>query len=168
MSILQTSDFLTGEYKISKDCFQDMQPYFDKYEKEALCDLLGAELYDLFIADLTAVTPQIPQTQRFTDIFEEFKVDEGNWVIKSEGMIEMLKQFVYYRFMSDIINSKNSSGVSRIQTSTSERLAYNGYNLVQAYNEGVENYRAIQWFILDERTTYLEENTQRRSYNSGI
>ena len=68
MAILDIDDFI-GEYTITEDCFNDNLPYIEKYEEQYLVDLLGGELYGLFIADLTPTTPQIPQTARFTNLF---------------------------------------------------------------------------------------------------
>ena len=74
MSIVVNTDF-KGEYNVSKNCYDLIDFYIEKYEKKYLTKLLGAELYALFIADLTVTDPQVPQTQRFIDIFDEQEED---------------------------------------------------------------------------------------------
>ena len=69
MSIVVKSDF-TGEYLIAQDQYSNIDSYIVKYEKKYLTMLLGADLYKLFIADLTPTSPQVPQNQRFIDLFE--------------------------------------------------------------------------------------------------
>lgn len=167
MSIVQTSDF-TGEYAIAEDCFTDLSPYITKYEEFYLVRMLGAELYKLFIADLTVTTPQVPQTQRFIDIFDPFQIDDDSWVKVSEGIKTMLVQFIYFHFLRDQPNKNTTGGTIRTVSSLGENLGYDGFNLIQAYNEGVKNYHAIQWFICDNEEDYEEENIQPLSFTSGI
>jgi hypothetical protein len=168
MSILQTSDF-TSQYKVSKDCFTDLQSYIDKYEKHYLLRLLGADLYGLFIADLTVPTPQVPQTAIYISLFDAFEIDDDNDCLRiSEGIKVMLTQFVYFQFLRDQPNKKKIGGVYRTEIETGTNLGYDGYNLVEAYNQGVKNYKEIQWFICDNDTDYPTENSQPIEYTSGI
>ena len=159
MAITQVSDFI-GEYKVSTKCHNDLQVYIDKFEKEYLIKLLGCSLYDLFIADLTANTPQVPQAQRFINIFDAFCIDEDCDIVRSEGIKQMLVQFIYFHYMRDQLNTKLVSGVARSLSETSDHIGYNGFNLIQSYNEGISNAWAIQWYICENETDYPEENTQ--------
>ena len=171
MSILLTSDFSTGEFKISKDntVEKDLQVYIDRYEKFYLLRLLGADLYDLFINDLTALpSPQVPQDPIYLAIFDAFSIDDDLCIRISEGMKEMLIQFVYFHFMRDFSNKKKIGGVYTTDIETGTNLGYNGYNLVEAYNKGVENYNQIQWYICENDTVYPTENGQFLSFISGI
>ena len=167
MSILQTSDF-TGEFKISSTVYSDLTTYIETYEKKYLLELMGAELYGLFIADLTPSTPQTPQTQRFIDLFNSFAIDDSNCIRRSEGIKQMLIQFVYFHFVRDVNYEQTDTGVMRTVSEVSGILPYNGFNLIEAYNNGVENFLNIQWFILDDPSTYPEENTQILAFTSGI
>lgn len=167
MSIVQTSNFI-GQYTIAEDCFTDMAPYITKYEQFYLVRMLGAELYDLFIADLTATTPQVPQTQRFIDIFDPFEIDDEDCLRISEGIKTMLIQFIYFHFLRDQMNKPTTAGMIRTTSSLGKNLGYEGYNLVEAYNEGVKNYQEIQWFICDNDEDYPEENVQPLNFTSGI
>ena len=85
-NILALTDFESGEYTIPQDCYSDIQPYLDKYEKKYLIELLGCDLYALFIADLVA---GVPQTQIYIDIFNEICEDNCGTIQRSEGMKTM-------------------------------------------------------------------------------
>lgn len=167
MSIIQTSDF-KGEYKIAQDCYSDLSDYIIKYEKKYLLMLFGAELYDLFIADLTVTTPQVPQTQRFIDIFNEFQTTDNGCLVYSEGIKKMLIQFVYFHITRDIPNAKTTQGTVRMANENSTNNPYNGFNLVESFNEAVANSRAIQWYICDNKEDYPEEESQLIDYINGI
>lgn len=167
MSILQTSDF-KGEFKISSTVYTELTSEIETYEKFYLLRMLGADLYNLFIADLTATTPQVPQTARFIALFDSFDIDDGSCLRTSEGIKQMLVQFVYFHFIRESNYEQTDSGVMRTVSEVSGILPYNGFNLVESYNKGIDNYNEIQWFILDDPTTYPEENIQLLSFTSGI
>jgi hypothetical protein len=161
MSLVLNTDFV-GEWKISQKCADELDAYILRYEKIYLVQLLGKELYDLFIADLDAGTPQQPTTQRFIDIYNSFEQDESNCIVVSEGMRLMLIQLIYFHFVRDQAYFNSPVGTVHAKVSASSDPGYNGYNLTSSYNRGIENYRSIQWKILDESATYPEENTQHQ------
>jgi hypothetical protein len=167
MSIVVNTDF-KGEYNISKNCYDQLDTYIEKYEKKYLLKLLGAELYALFIADLTVTDPQVPQTQRFLDIFNEFSIDENNYcLIESEGIRKMLTQLIYFHYVREnqVVNTAGGTVSNAVELGLN--ASFKG-NIVQAYNEGVENSHSIQWFICDNATIYPEENIQILRFTSGI
>ena len=167
MSIVVNTDF-KGEYNVSKNCYDQIDFYIEKYEKKYLTKLLGAELYALFIADLTVTDPQVPQTQRFIDIFNEFSIDENQYcLIESEGIRKMLIQLIYFHYVREnqVINSATGTVSSSVELGMS--ASFKG-NIVQAFNEGVDNSHSIQWFICDKPTIYPEENIQVLRNTSGI
>lgn len=163
--IIQISDFEGTEYFLPSQKKGSYQTYLDKYEKEYLIKLLGAELYDLFIADLVG---GVPASSRFLDIYNPFHVDDNNCVRMSEGMKLMTIQFVYFYAVRDLNPKKTATGVVINSNENSGDPVYGGYNIVEAYNEGVKNAREIQWFICDNPDVYPEENTQFIEYISGI
>ena len=167
--ILENTDF-TDEYKISFTCFseEDLDAYIVRYEKYYLTRLLGAELYTLFIADLTG-NPSVPTAPRFTAIFDAFDDDnDGGTLISSEGMKEMLKQFVYFHFTRDQVYKASPLGRVKPESSISSPPSSKGYNLVESFNKGLCNYNAIQWYIDENSTDYPEENMQHIGGISGI
>ena len=161
--VIQISDFEDGEYSLPERCFSDLQFYLDRYEARILKQLLGAELYSLFIADIPSVGAE-PDTQRFKDIYNPICEDDGCVVRDGEGMVQMLVQFCYFYAVRDLNVKKTSSGVVMNQNEVSQPLK--GFNNIEAFNDGVENAWTIQWLIHDNPTVYPEENMQVFTYTT--
>lgn len=166
MSIIRATDF-TGEYKIATDVYNSIDTYITKYEKNILLHLLGADLYDLFIADLTAPTPQTPQTAIYTAIFNPFQLDDGGLIVISEGIKTMLIQYIYFFILRDNLNIKTPTGTVNMQNENSTAAKFTGFNLEESYNDSIDNFDAIQWFINDNLTDYPDYNGQHLSYIGG-
>lgn len=167
MAILQTSDFASGQYSIPQNQYSDLQNYINEYEKFYLVRLLGVALYDLFIADLTAPTPQTPQTAPYQAIFNPFQFDEGNCIYISEGIKKMLIQFVYFHYIRENQVKKTISGNVIQVSEIAENKPFYG-NIIDAYNKGVKNLMNIQWYIEDNSSVYTTFNGQAIHYTSGI
>jgi hypothetical protein len=166
MSIVAKEDF-KGEYNISKNCYDQLDFFIEKYENYYLVRLLGAELYTLLISDLTATDPQVPQSVRFLNIFNPFSIDQHSCLYYSEGIREMLVQFIYFHYVREnqVINTAGGT------VSNSVELGLNASfmgNIVQVYNQGVKNAHCIQWYIHENELEYPEENKQPFEYTSGI
>ncbi len=168
MAILLTSDFSSGAYAIPQDKFTLLAPYIAKYERECLLKLLGSELYDLFILDLTAGPPQIPQAAKYLTIFNAFNKNIGGDWYQSEGIKEFLKQFVYFHWMRDSAYKKTTFGVTTAQPETGNNIVYSGFNLEEAYNQGASNAMAIQIYIQDNPSDYPTFMGDLFEYTSGI
>ena len=166
MSIVKKQDF-TGVHSVAQNKYTDMGAYIEKYEKHYLLRLLGADLYNAFIADLSG-DPGVPVSARFLDIFNPFCYDDGSCVRQSEGIKKMLIQFIYFHYVRDTEFQHTTQGVIRSNTEASTPLAYTGYDLIECYNSGVENYHQIQCFIDDNFSTYPEENMQFLGFISSI
>jgi len=157
---LTPSDF-TGFYQISNGATaQDdkINVYIASNEPKFLRDLLGCTLYDLFVADLVA---NVPQTQRFIDIFDAFCVDDsiGSGVQRrSDGMVEMLKGFTYYNIVRDSDFSNTISGNIKSEFSNSTIVSVIQMGLDERYNVAMGTYNNIQWFICDNSDVYPEYN----------
>ena len=164
-NIIQIADFAGTQYSLPEQKYISYQNYLDKYEKEFLVNLLGAELYDLFISDLVS---GVPQTQRFIDIYNAFAIDDNNCVRYSEGLKVATLQFVYFYAVRDLSVKKTNTGVVFNNNEVSEGPVYSGYNIVEAYNEAIKNAKEIQWYICDNDEVYPEENVQLFEYISGI
>lgn len=167
MAIIQTSDFV-GEYQLASDNFSEHEVYIDRYEKFYLVMLLGADLYADFIADLTPTTPQTPQTPIYQSIFDSFDIDYSNCIYSSEGIKQMLVEFIYFHILRDLPNEKRLSGNVRLKSESAEAMPYNGLNLIPAYNQAVENYHNIQWYICENETNYPTYNGRVQAKASNI
>jgi len=167
MALVLNTDFV-GEYAVSQSCYDSLGTYITKYEKDFLVSLLGAELYLLFIADLDMAIPQAPQTARFINLYNSFDIDTNGCVKSSEGLRKAIVQYIYFHYIRDANFSPTNSGVMRTVSEVSSVLPYNGFNLIQSYNQSIANYHSVQWYIVDNLPTYPEENTQHKCFSSGI
>lgn len=165
---LEPSDF-TGKYKISKNCYDEavLQSYIDKYEDLFLIKLLGSSLYDEFIADLDV--DNLPTTARFIAIYYSFHKDISNYnglfynnncLLMSEGMITMLKGFIYYHYIS-AENIKHT--ITGLTKGINENSGGSTYEMIYRtaeirYNEALQSYINIQYFICDDLTNYSNWN----------
>ncbi len=167
MSIVQASDF-AGKYNISQNVHtvKDLDLYIERYEKVYLIDLLGCELYELFIADLTATTPQTSQNSPYTEIFNEFCIDDECKIIKSEGIKQMLIDFIYFEYVRDQNYKNTISGTVKSNTEVSELVSPTFLDTI--FNEAIETYWAIQFFICENSIDYPTYNGQYKRKTSWI
>jgi hypothetical protein len=166
MSIVVKTDF-KGEYNVSKTCYDQLDFYIEKYEHYYLVRLLGAELYTLLISDLTATDPQVPQTARFLSIFNSFDVDNGSCVVSSGGIRNMLVQFIYFHYVRETQTENTAGGTVTNSVELGVNAKFMG-NIVQVYNQAVDNSHSIQWYICDNIEDYPEENIQLIENTCGI
>ena len=166
MSIVVKTDF-KGEYNISKTCYDQLDFYIEKYEHEYLVKLLGAELYTLLISDLTATDPQVPQSARFLQIFNPFDIDNNRCVVSSAGIRKMLVQFIYFHYVREnqVVNSASGTVTNSVELGVNAKFMG---NIVQVFNQAVDNSHSIQWYICDNKDEYPEENIQIIENTSGI
>jgi hypothetical protein len=160
MSLLNItySDFGKGKYELHSGMYETakIQAYIDKYERQYLVKLLGVELFKLFEADLVA---GVPQDAKYLALFEPFEYDEVNCgVYISEGMIEMIKGFVYFQYLKDLTNVVAVSGNVRQMGENSENVSTLNTMIYTRYNDSVRTYKAIQKFICDNSSDYLKFN----------
>lgn len=163
MSFLQPSDFVgVVEQSTNEHTEPKIQAYIDRYEVRYLTDLLGCDLYDLFVADLTPAAPPIlptsvPQDAIFLSIFNAFCDDDGNTngiQHVSEGMLEMLKFFIMFEYAKDNQYDFAMTGATKNTFSNAEVFQLNGTNAIDNYNIGIKTYQEIQWFICDNSVDY--------------
>ena len=158
MAILQISDFNTGRFRIPTNTFQedDLDAFIVRVEAEYLPPMFGVELYDLFIADL-AGTPQVPVSARFLQIFNPFNDQTDEIFTQSEGIITMLKGFVYYLYIRDRVSRVTTDGLKVTTGENSDNVTAIGHDITSRFNEGVETYKVIQNFMLNvDPDTYPE------------
>jgi hypothetical protein len=145
---LTVQDF-TGKYQLSTGMYDvaKLQDYIDKYEKRYLIELFGAKLYDEFISDLDV--SNVPQSPNFLKIYDPFYENiTFRQLIISEGILEMLKGFVYFEYSKDLINQMTPYGNVRPISENSEPVS-TLYSMIYArYNEAIKSYRAIQTYIM--------------------
>ncbi len=163
MSILGITynDFGKGKFELHHGIYEQVkiQAYIDKYEKQYLVKLLGVELFNQFVADLVS---GVPQSVIYTKIYNPFEYDNVNcYIYISEGMIDMIKGFVYYQYLKDLTNNVAISGNVRPTGENSENVSTLNSMMYTRYNESVRTYKAIQHYICDFNSDYLQYNGVR-------
>lgn len=159
MSILNItfSDFGKGKFELHGGIYEQpkIQFYIDKFEKRYLLKLFGAELFGLFESDLVNF---LPQTQRFIDVFDSFDYDDGCQIVSSDGIIEMLKGFIYFEYVRDLISQMSVNGNVRPVGENSETIGMFETTLLTRYNDAVINFQNIRKFMCDNSSDYREFN----------
>jgi hypothetical protein len=165
---LTPSDF-TGKFELHTGQYvqQKIVEYINRYEKRYLVDLLGQKLYDEFINDLDPLT-NTPKSPNFVKLFEPFIEDVTLYeTINSEGVLDMLKGFIYFEYSKDNFNqqtvygnvqqkAENSKIVNTLQT-----LIYN------RYNEATTTFRAIRDYIYLHHTEPMGQAVETSITNAG-
>jgi len=160
MSILGITydDFGKGKFELHHGMYEQtkIQAYIDKYERQYLVKLLGVDLFNLFVADLVA---GVPQSAIYLKIYNPFEYDNVNcYVYISEGMIDMIKGFVYYQYLKDLTNTVAVSGNVRPLGENSENVSTLNSMIYTRYNDSVRTYKTIQKYICDFNSDYLQYN----------
>lgn len=164
MSIfVQPTDFTSGKFKLHVGAYtiNDLQQYIDKYEMRYLVELLGADLYTQFIADVT-LGGGVPTQPRFTKIFNSFTEDYSWTILYSVGMVEMLKGFMYYEYIKDQIVQMTPIGVVTPSGENSRDSNTLYTQIYTRYNDAVRTYKAIQEYITNNSGDYDEFNGMRK------
>ena len=149
--ILTTDDFSTGRFKIPKNTKQtaDLQVYLDRVEAEYLPQLFGVELYNLFVADYNSAPAGQPTAPRFILIFDPFLFQDDQRYLRSEGIKEMLKGFVYYLYLRDRITRVTTTGLKETKSENADNVSGTHHDLNSRFNEAVESYQAMQSYMLN-------------------
>jgi hypothetical protein len=156
MGILITSDDFTGLYRVSENynTEEDFEIVIDTFEKEYLQDLLGCELYDLFVADVDPITKQ-PVTQIYIDIYNAFCKEDSLCVQnRSFGMVDMLCAFIYWEWLRQNQLRKTSIGTVVADAENASHARPTSTMIYVRYNRGIRSFKAIQRFICDNSSDY--------------
>lgn len=161
---IQTSDFV-GRFAIAQNRFTNIDFYINRYEDNYLKMLLGSALYALFKADLDPVT-HLPVSPIYQVIFDAFIIQDNPFGIQesesfcrlidheSKGMKDMLLGFVYFFYIRDQKYQNTVSGTVVAQPENSTAPALDQTALYGRYNDAIESYQAIRWYILKHRIDY--------------
>lgn len=145
---LTPSDFI-GKYELHKGMYDTakLQIYINKYEIRYLKSLLGVDLYNQFIADLSP-NPPLPRSPNFQKIFYAFAEDVNYNMLDSDGMLEMLKGFIYFEYSKDNFMQQTTYGGVQ-QTAENSKVLTSLQTMIYArYNEAIRTYNAIQGYLI--------------------
>ena len=166
MSITNTTDYI-NRFGISQNKYDtnDLQAYIEDFEKQYLIDLLGKDLYDLFIADLVG---GVPQDARFLAIYNEIYLSNDsackNESTISRGMPEMLKSFVFFEYTREQQIKNTITGNVKASNENSVIVANSASRMMKLYNKGVDSYSVIAEYIVDNEATYPEYDGTLKEY----
>lgn len=144
MAIITAGDF-TGKFDLNIAGYKttDMDVYIERYEVNYLVEMLGKELYDIFIVEI-----EIPIID---PIYEKLLlpfIEQPNYeIINSKGVSDMLLGFIYFEWQRDQIVQQTANGAVKIKGTNSERAGIQNSNIFGRYNESIKTYKAIQEYI---------------------
>lgn len=155
--IIERTDF-TGRYSIPQNALSnaDIDLYIAKYEVAYLQDLLGVAMFEEFEADFGL--PSMPA--RFSYIEDAFAYDEDTdgCIVRSEGMLEMLKGFLYFHIVRDMKYKNSITGIGASNSEIAREVTFDEANIYGRYNDAIATYEAIQRYIDDNSDEYPEYN----------
>ena len=146
MGILISASDFTGENKIATDVFTDaeLDAFITIYEAKLLYELLGIELYDLFIADLVA---GVPQTAKYVTIYEAFVKEIDDEMFMSDGMKVMLVKWVFFHYVRTQSQTNTIQGNTQAEGTINMPSAMSYTSLCIDYNKMISTFNAIQIYI---------------------
>ena len=138
---IDVSNFRQGEYSImlSGKQVSDLTDIITKYETIIITELLGSDLGEDF---MNSTTP--PGTDV---IVPPFNITVGGTFYKSKGLIEMLKGFVYFYYGRQLMSMMRSDSIVKGDSENSNTLGNFNTGILQAWNDAVNTYQAIQGYI---------------------
>lgn len=163
--LIADTDFV-GKWTVAKNSFTDLNPTIDQYEEPYLRDLLGNALFALFKADIN-VTTKKPVTARFLNLYNAIAqdVDQSqqmwpfrNLQIRSDGMKPMVLGFMYWFIMRDQAIKNTTGGNVLSEKEGVKNVEYDDSNTPGRYNEAINSYENIQYYIFLNKDTYPEFN----------
>lgn len=157
-NLIEFTDF-QGTSRLQKDnnTVVKFDAIRDEKESEFMANVLGAELSTLMYADLDV--NGVPQTARFTALYDKFQIDLNECVIQSLGIKRMCVYIIWFFYARDN-NIYISVGGNFASKSQNSDQASDPVNLAKNYNKGITTGKAIQVFIEENEADYPEYNGQ--------
>ena len=158
MAFVVIGDF-TGKFEIHTQGTTSVKlaDYIDRYEESYLLDLLGVELYDLFMVD--------PEIAPYSTLVAPLKFQNSfGEIFNSKGIVDMLLGFIYFEFQRDMKVQQTVNSAVKIKSNVSDRAGILDMNLYGRYNESIETFKAIQQYIITNPTDYETFQGVERGY----
>lgn len=124
--------------------------YIARYQESYLIDMLGVELYDLFIADIDLPSPN----PIYVKLLEAFNEQSDYKLLKSRGMQDMLLGFIYFEYLRDMKVQQTINTPVKVKGQNSDRASTLNMGLFERYNESIGTYQAIQQYCMDNSADY--------------
>lgn len=145
---------------------QTIQDYIDRYEPLYLMQLFGAKMYDEFVSDMGIFN--IPISPNFQKLYNPFHENYAfNRLVVSNGLIDMLKGFVYFEYCKDLTNQMTVNGNVRPTGENSGDVSTLYSMMYARYNEAIKTFRAIQTHIVNNFNAPIGQIISASITNSG-
>ena len=123
--------------------------YIARYETITLIELLGKELYDLYV---TGIAGADPIYEFIRDPFT-VQLDSGR-ILNSRGVDDVILGVVYFYWSRDIETQRTENGSVQSVGENSVVATQFKANLQSRWNESIESYEAIQLYIIENLDVY--------------
>jgi len=164
MGILIVKEELVGKFKTAINAYDGVDSFITQYEKNYLYDLLGVELADLFIANLTN---KVPVAARFLALYNVIELDVY-CRLRSAGMKDMLLGFIYFEYQRKQSVTPTITGNVRSLGENSTNISPDYSPLYLNYNSSISTYQIIQYYIGENSIDYPEYNGVSKQKTSII
>lgn len=164
-TMIKTTDFAVGLRRVAQD--QNSTVQFASFitsqrERELVNQILGRSLGTLFLADLIG-DPQIPQSSRFSLIFNRFEFDYAGLSVSCDGLKEILKGFLYDDYVQQQHITNTITGNVVTLKEASEPVPLND-KLTDSYNKNIRQLNNLQLFV-NNSTDYPEYSCDKVFYS---
>jgi len=167
MYYLTPNDF-NGKFALHTGMYANatIQDYIDRYEPLYLMQLFGAKMYDQFVNDMGVFN--IPISPNFQFLYNPFHENIAfNTLVVSNGLVDMLKGFVYFEYCKDLTNQMTINGNVRPTGENSADVSTLYSMMYARYNESVRTYRAIQTHIVNNFNAPIGQIVSATITNQG-
>lgn len=167
MYYLTPNDF-QGKFSLHTGMYTNatIQDYIDRYEPLYLMQLFGAKMFDQYVDDMGIFN--IPISPNFQKLYNPFHENFAfNQLIVSNGIVDMLKGFIYFEYCKDLTNQMTINGNVRPVGENSGDISTLYSMMYARYNESVRTYRAIQTYIVNNFNAPIGQIISASITNAG-
>jgi hypothetical protein len=140
-----------NKYETTQNEFDQakLTSYITRYETITLIELLGKELYDLYV---TGVAGGDPIYEQLRDAFT-VQLDSGT-ILDSRGVDDIILGVVYFYYHRDNYTQQSINGGVKNTGENSENVSVFVSNIQARWDEAIGSYQAIQEYILENDSVY--------------
>jgi hypothetical protein len=150
MATILYTDFI-GKFEQTVNQYTEdkLTAYIERYQTIYLIEMLGKELYDLYVQGLIDEDPIYQFIEN--DFIEQSSCGE---ILNSRGIKDMLLGFIYFEYQRDAKTQQTINSAVKMKGENSERAGNYNTNIFGRYNESIDTYKAIQQYCMDNYSDY--------------
>ena len=150
MAIVTTSDFI-DKFKLTLTDFNtnELSSYIERYETITLIELMGKELFDLYVIGFGLNEPIYVKLHN--SFIEQSDCGE---VLNSRGLKDLILGTVYFYYSRDILTQRSENGSVAKKGENSSNVTQIQSNVQSRWDEAVDTYCAIQSYIIENHDVY--------------